>query len=68
MTSPLLEILIKETGLPEDLIKKELNRLLKKSGLSPDQVTLEILREVLARYLQDVILEAKSSPFNENDP
>ena len=59
MTSDIFKTLIEHTDLPEHLISSELERLLKKSGLSKDNVTLDHIREALALELQDVILEAK---------
>ena len=60
MDKDMLKTLIQSTGLPEHLIRAEIEMLLQKAGLSKDQVTLEDLREILARYLQDVLLEVKS--------
>ncbi|NJL24801.1 MAG: hypothetical protein HC902_06295 [Calothrix sp. SM1_5_4] len=57
----LLSILIDATGLPADTLEREINRLVEARGLTPDQVTLEDLRDILANYLQDALLEAKQS-------
>ena len=59
MKSNMLDILIQYTDLPEDLIRSELKNLLKKSGISYEQVTLDQIRDILAQEMQDVILEAK---------
>lgn len=48
------------TGLPNELISAELTRLLERSGIDPQAVTLDDLRRVLAEYVQDVLLSAKS--------
>lgn len=57
----LLSILIEATGLPPESVERELTRILSKRGLSAETVTLEDLREVLASYLQDALIEAKNS-------
>jgi hypothetical protein len=46
------------TGLPEDLVTVELNRLVAKAGKKPEDMTLEDLRLILAEYVQDVLLAA----------
>lgn len=58
------EELIDHTGLPKELISKELTEQLEKKGLSPNSLSLDDLRVVLSEYLQDVILEAKKN-FSE---
>jgi hypothetical protein len=55
----MFEVLIEATGLPKDSIQKELTALLARRGVSPDDATLDDLREVLAHYLQDALIEAK---------
>jgi hypothetical protein len=57
----LIRVLIAATGLPEESITRELNRLFAARGLDPDQITLDDVREVLATYLQDTLVEAKTS-------
>jgi hypothetical protein len=49
------------TGLPSELISKELCTLLEKAGIHPTQTTLEDLRAILAEYVQDILLEAKAN-------
>jgi hypothetical protein len=49
------------TGLPDDLIGEELSRIIAGAGKSTSDVTLDELREMLAAYLQDVLIEAKES-------
>lgn len=46
------------TGLPEDMVTRELGELIKKAGLDPARLTLEDLRQILAEYVQDVLLAA----------
>lgn len=59
MTNRLLEELAKATGLPENLVHRELNALLAKSGRDSSNITLEQLREVIAEYLREVIFKMK---------
>lgn len=47
------------TGLPTELIRGELARLLESAGLRSDSATLEDVRAVLAEYVQDVLVSAK---------
>ena len=47
------------TGLPEDLISKELDKVLLQKGIVRSEVTLDGLRDALAGYLREVILSAK---------
>lgn len=55
----LIDTVVSATGLPEDPIQRELNSLLAQFGKDPEHVTLEDLREIMADYLQTVLLEAK---------
>ena len=57
MGEALLTEVTSATGLPEKLVTDELTRLVQNAGLSTDAVTLDDLREILADYLQDVMLE-----------
>lgn len=59
MGRSLLESLCKSTGLPYESIYTELEGLVKQSGLDIDKVTLDELREVLAEYLQEVLVSAQ---------
>ncbi len=43
------------TGLPENLISKELVSILEQVGATPQAVTLEDLRKAMAAYLKEVI-------------
>ena len=42
------------TGLPDDMISRELIELLENRGISPDNLDMKSLREALADYLADV--------------
>lgn len=57
----LLNELSDATGLPETMIDEELSRLLASAGKTTDEATLDDLRELLATYLQDVLLDARDS-------
>ena len=61
MAAKLLKEISENTGLPQEMVTLELDKLLKQAGLNKEKVTLDEIREVLANYLQDVILEAKES-------
>lgn len=56
----LLNVVAEATGLPQALIVDELQCLASKAGLSIDQLTLDDLRDLLAEYLQDVLVSAKN--------
>lgn len=55
----LLRTIIEATGLPEESLENEMDRLIRNRGLDPQAVTLDDVREILAAYLQDVLCEAK---------
>ena len=57
----LISQLADATGLPKAWVEDELRGLLQKRGLNPAQFTMEHLREVLAEFLQETLLQAKSS-------
>ncbi len=59
MGDKLLKEISEATGLPSQLIDDELIRLISEAGKSPSEASLEDLREVMALYLQEVILGAK---------
>ena len=47
------------TGLPYQLVERELKGLIKKSSSTTSAISLAQIREILSEYLQDVIIEAK---------
>jgi hypothetical protein len=55
----LLHSIVAATGLPEDGVEKELASVLSAAGKNKEDITLDDLREVLASYLQEVLLSAK---------
>ncbi len=64
MANELFKKVIESTGLPLDLIDKELCQVLEKNGLSPSEVSIEELRTVLSGYLRQVISSAKDKYEN----
>jgi hypothetical protein len=60
MGSELIDEVVRLSGLPPQLIKKELTDIMKKEGIKPEMVTETVLRRVLAKYLRDVL--TKVSP------
>lgn len=63
----LLTALTINSGLPQQLIKSELNEIILAAGGSPEQITLNEIREILASYMLDVLSDVLSdtSPVYE---
>lgn len=61
MGKEMVENLLDATGLPDQMIRDEFSALLTKHGKTVENLTLDDLREVLADYLQDVLVGAKHS-------
>lgn len=59
MGEALIKTLVEQTDLPADPVERELSRLIDKAGLTKETITLEDIREILAEYLQETLLEAK---------
>ena len=59
MGNALLETLVLATGLPEGDIRRELQTLMHKYGKSPENITMDDLRQLMRDYVQDTLLEAK---------
>lgn len=57
----LINEIASNTGLPEDIMKNELGRLIEGAGLDSNIVSLDDLRRVLADYAQEVLLSAKQA-------
>lgn len=55
----LIQYVAQNTGLPKDLIIKELQNLANEQGVSPDHLSLTQLRFLIANYMQDVLTEVK---------
>ncbi len=59
MGNELFKKVTKSTGLPEDIMAGELDRILSSNGINSSEVTLDELRAVLSDYLKEVIIKAK---------
>ena len=59
--NPLLKDLIESCGLPDDLIFREILRMIEQSGLEPESIDLAQLRRLMVDYLQEVLPRAKDS-------
>lgn len=57
MAKELTDTLIAATGLPQDPVEREFNKILERYGKTQENLTLEELREVMADYLNLVFLE-----------
>ncbi len=66
MAESLLGQLSKATGLPQEMVERELERLIGKSG-KDSSLQLDELREILAEYLQEVLLQAQAE-FRTDEP
>lgn len=55
------------TGLPEELIGEELKTLLERKGVEPEQMTMESLREALADYLTQMMMEFEGEAGEVSD-
>ncbi len=65
MEETLLDKVIECTGLPKEMVQKSLNSWVLESGKSPRDLSLEDLREVLVRVMQDLFTEVADgeNPF-----
>ncbi len=57
MDEKMLEQLAEKTGLPKDLVVRELKKWILEKGESPQGITLEGLRSVLVKITQDLFSE-----------
>lgn len=55
----LIHMIASNTGLPISSINKELSILIKKAGLNIENINIDQLRPILAKYLQETLLNAK---------
>ncbi len=55
MGNALFKKVVRLSGLPPKLIKKELADILKRIGIQPKRVTEPILRKAMATYLRDIV-------------
>ncbi|MGE3973144.1 MAG: hypothetical protein AB7F59_01310 [Bdellovibrionales bacterium] len=54
-----LEQIAEATGLPSHLVMGELKGMIEKAGLDAQTMSMDDLRNILAEYLQNVILNAR---------
>ena len=59
MDDNLFEKIVKSTGLPEELVTQDFLKKISDKGFEKSTLTLDQIRDVLADYLQDVILQAR---------
>lgn len=59
MDDNLFEQIVKNTGLPEELISQDFLKRISEKGFQKSSLTIDQIRDVLAEYLQDVILQAR---------
>lgn len=50
----LLEQVVMMTGLPKELIMTEMNQILARSGVSPQKMTVDDLRNAMVHYLESL--------------
>jgi hypothetical protein len=62
----LLKDITAATGLPSEGVENELDRLIHAAGIKKENLTLDDLREVLANYMQDILLSAQQEFSDEN--
>lgn len=55
----LIQQICSATDLPSDVLETEVSQLLSKHNLSAQEVTLDQFREVVAEYLQDILVDLK---------
>jgi hypothetical protein len=48
---------LEHTGLPQNLVSEDLNKVLEQIGVTPDQCTIEDLRKAMMIYLEEVIAD-----------
>ncbi|MES2768380.1 MAG: hypothetical protein V4596_04475 [Bdellovibrionota bacterium] len=59
MDDNLFEKIVKSTGLPEELVTQDFLKKISDKGFEKSTLTLDQIRDVLADYLQDVILQVR---------
>lgn len=63
-----IKTLSENCGLPSEWATEQLADLVRQSGRDPETVNLHELREILAAFLQDVILVAKDELSGDQEP
>ena len=64
----MIRILVETTGLPEETVQKEVDKILESSGVSEDSLTLEDLREAMMRYLDSLEEQLSQQPGEVSEP
>lgn len=59
MDDNLFDKVVKNTGLPEELVTQDFLKKISDKGFDRSTLTIDQVRDVLAEYLQDVILQAR---------
>lgn len=62
----LYELLFNSLDLPESVKATYLEGVMKKYSVSSDELTLDVLREIVADFLQETILELDQEPVQSN--
>ena len=65
--SELLSEVANLTGLPVDWVESELTQIVKKSGHTPEQLTLEELRASMLEYLEEMNREMNAQEAADLD-
>lgn len=66
MKQNVLGQIFEATGLPQEALSGELSPYVEKMGKAEDQLTLDDLRDLMAQYAQEVLLELKREMEKEN--
>lgn len=59
MRQDVLEQVFEATGLPTEALNTELSPFIQKLGKPTEELSMDDLRELMAQYAQDVLLELK---------
>ena len=65
MKNQLLTEVVEATGLPPEMVNKELTKMLMEAGLDPQTITLDQLRDVLAVQIGEALLQVKEEITSE---
>lgn len=60
MEKGLAQVVVEATGLPQDPVANELQKLMTAHGTNAEEMTIDQLREIMADYLNQVFLELAS--------
>lgn len=62
----LIQVIAAATGLPKQLIITEIQTLASQKGIAPEDLSLSQLRNLLANYMQDILIESKRNSLLSN--